>query len=64
MMTLRDAVESGLLIGHNFGQYYVFFWNCHDFATWFVHFCGVPLAEIRPTLSDRITATGKEEKAG
>ena len=57
-VTFRQLLQSGLTIMENFGSYFIFFWNCQDFAAWYLCFNGIPLSVIEPTIPDRVTGSG------
>ncbi len=44
-------------------MYFVFYWNCQDFATWFLINLNIPLKFIRPNQTDRLTASGTDSSA-
>lgn len=62
-MNFSQLFANALHILKNFGQYYVLFWNCQDYATWFLSYHGVPMNEIDPTLTDRVSASNTESSA-
>ncbi len=59
----NDVLDNAAGIIQNFGRYFTFFWNCQDFAAWFLSFYGIPLKLIAPTLSDNITGSGTDSSA-
>ncbi|XP_022242596.1 uncharacterized protein LOC106460228 isoform X2 [Limulus polyphemus] len=62
-LSFRCLVELAADIILNFGRYFIFFWNCQDFATWFLKLVGIPLDVIDPTIPDKLTGSGKDSKA-
>ncbi len=62
-ITFRQLLEGGLNIIKNFGSYFIFFWNCQDFAAWYLTFNGIPLKIIEPTIPDRVTGSGTDSSA-
>ncbi|XP_013781972.1 uncharacterized protein LOC106466260 [Limulus polyphemus] len=56
--TLQMLIKLGESVLSNFGSYWVFFWNCQDFATWYLYTLGIPLSLLGPTHSDRLTGSG------
>lgn len=62
-ITFHELFKNALLILKNYGKYFIFFWNCEDYATWFLVFHGVPLSEIEPTLTDRTSSTSASPPA-
>ncbi|CAC5425734.1 unnamed protein product [Mytilus coruscus] len=61
--TLRQVMQCAVDIILNFGRYWVHCWNCQDFATWFLVLVGVPLSNVDPTLTDKITGSGTNSSA-
>ncbi len=63
MATFQQLLNNGLTVMKNFGKYFIFFWNCQDFASWYLSFNGIPLKIIEPTIPDRVTGSGTESSA-
>ncbi len=61
--TFKNVLADGAGIIQNFGRYFTFFWNCQDFAAWFLSFYGIPLKQIEPTLPDKVTGSGTDSSA-
>lgn len=61
--TLRQVMQCAVDIILNFGRYWVYCWNCQDFATWFLVLVGVPLRNVDPTLADKLTGSGTKINA-
>ncbi|XP_071126074.1 uncharacterized protein [Mytilus edulis] len=61
--TLRQVMQCAVDIILNFGRYWVYCWNCQDFATWFLVQVGVPLRNVDPTLADKLTGSGTKINA-
>ncbi|VDI40915.1 Hypothetical predicted protein [Mytilus galloprovincialis] len=61
--TLRQVMQCAVDIILNFGRYWVYCWNCQDFATWFLVLVGVPLRNVDPTLADKLTGSGTKVNA-
>ena len=47
----------------SFGTYWIFMWNCQDFAAWYLNFVGIPLEIIDPTIPDTMTGSGTNGSA-
>ncbi|XP_076320379.1 uncharacterized protein LOC143230530 [Tachypleus tridentatus] len=62
VISLQDLVMTAVNIICNFGNYYIFMWNCQDFATWYLSTLGLPLELLPPTLTDHTTGTGTTGK--
>ncbi|XP_076364901.1 uncharacterized protein LOC143254049 isoform X2 [Tachypleus tridentatus] len=56
--SLQMLLKLGESVLSNFGSYWVFFWNCQDFATWYLYNLGIPLSLLGPTYSDSLTGSG------
>ena len=42
----------------NFGIYFVFLWNCQDYASWLLMNLGVQFQDMSPTVTDKLTGSG------
>ncbi|XP_022252563.1 uncharacterized protein LOC106468523 [Limulus polyphemus] len=62
VIAFQDLVLTAVNIICNFGNYYIFMWNCQDFATWYLSTLGLPLGLLPPTLTDHTTGTGTTGK--
>ncbi|XP_076354062.1 uncharacterized protein LOC143248935 isoform X2 [Tachypleus tridentatus] len=56
--SFKDLLELAFVIIKNFGNYWLFYKNCQDFAAWYLHSAGIPLEWILPTNTDNITGSG------
>lgn len=56
-ISFNDLLSDALSIIQEFGRYYIFFWNCQDFAVWFLTYHGIPLQVIPYSGTDLVTGT-------
>ena len=57
MLKVADEIIS------SFDAYWIFMWNCQDFAAWYLNFLGIPLEIIDPTIPDMMTGSGTKSSA-
>ena len=62
-MNFRNLLKVASQIISSFGTYWIFMWNCQDFAAWYLNFMGIPLTIIEPTIPDTMTGSGTNSSA-
>ena len=62
-MSFSNLLKVAGQIISSFGTYWIFMWNCQDFAAWYLNFVGIPLEIIDPTIPDTMTGSGTNSSA-
>ena len=62
-MSFDNLLKVAGQIISSFGTYWIFMWNCQDFAAWYLNFMGIPLTIIEPTIPDTMTGSGTNSSA-
>ena len=62
-MTMKEILHLAGQIILDFHRYWIFMWNCQDFAAWYLHTLGIPLEILDPTIPDKITGSGTKSSA-
>ena len=62
-MSFSNLLKVAGQIISSFGTYWIFVWNCQDFAAWYLNFVGIPLEIIDPTIPDTMTGSGTNSSA-
>ena len=62
-MNFGNILNVAFQIISSFDAYWIFIWNCQDFAAWYLNFLGIPLELIDPTIPDMMTGSGTNRSA-